>query len=104
MLINPFPNRSLRLSSSRASLTASFLEYSDTPGTCVTNDLILQYTKTSPPKSAALRDAGFAALCDCAGMWLLLARVWLCEDLWLMSIPKGMCCTLVHRFSNGTTG
>jgi len=21
------------------------------------------------------------ALCGCAGMWLLLARVWLCEDL-----------------------
>jgi len=23
----------------------------------------------------------FAALCGCAGMWLLLARVWLCDDL-----------------------
>jgi len=31
--------------------------------------------------SAALPDAGFAALCGCAGMRLLLARVWLCEDL-----------------------
>jgi len=30
----------------------------------------------------SLRDAGFAALCGCAGMWLLLCpRVWLCEDL-----------------------
>jgi len=26
-----------------------------------------------------LRDAGFAALCGCAGMRLLLARVWLCD-------------------------
>jgi len=32
------------------------------------------------PKPAALRDAGFAALCGCAGVWLLLARVWLCDD------------------------
>ena len=30
---------------------------------------------------AHLPDAGFAALCGCAGMWLLLARVRLCEDL-----------------------
>jgi len=37
----------------------------------------------SPPSlPAALRDAGFAALCGSARMWLLLARVvWLCEDL-----------------------
>jgi len=35
----------------------------------------------SPPKPAALRDAGFAALCGSAGMWLLLAHVWLCENL-----------------------
>jgi len=34
-----------------------------------------------PPKPAALRYAGFAALCGSAGMWLLLARVWLCGDL-----------------------
>jgi len=33
------------------------------------------------PKPAALRDAGCAALCGCAGIWLFLARVWLCEDL-----------------------
>ena len=37
-----------------------------------------------PPKPASLRDAWFAALCGCAGMWLLLARVWLCENLWLI--------------------
>jgi len=33
------------------------------------------------PKPASLRDAGFAALCGGAGIWLVLARVWLCEDL-----------------------
>jgi len=38
-------------------------------------------THSQPPKPAALRDAGFAALCGCAGMWVLLARVRLCEDL-----------------------
>jgi len=38
-------------------------------------------THLQPPKPAPLRDAGFAALCGGAGMWLLLARVWLCEDL-----------------------
>jgi len=30
------------------------------------------------PKPAVLRDPGY---CGCAGMWPLLARVWLCEDL-----------------------
>ena len=35
----------------------------------------------SPPRLRHLRDAGVAALCGCAGMWLLLARVWLCGDL-----------------------
>jgi len=34
-----------------------------------------------PPKPVSLRDAVFAAPCGGAGMWLLLARVWLCEDL-----------------------
>jgi len=38
-------------------------------------------THVQPPKPAALRDAGFAALCGIARIWLLLARVWLCEDL-----------------------
>jgi len=38
-------------------------------------------TRSQLPKCASLRDAGFAALCGGAGMWLLLARVWLCEDL-----------------------
>ena len=38
-------------------------------------------THSQPPAPAALRDAGFAALCDGAWVWLLLARVWLCEDL-----------------------
>ena len=33
-----------------------------------------------PPKPASLRGAGFAAFCGDAGMRLLLARVWLCED------------------------
>jgi len=35
----------------------------------------------SLPKAASLRDAGFAAPCGGAGMWLLLNRVWLCVDL-----------------------
>jgi len=38
-------------------------------------------TYLQPPTPASLRDAGFAALCGGAGMWLLLARVWLCKDL-----------------------
>jgi len=38
-------------------------------------------THSQAPKPAALRDARFAALSGGAGMWLLLARVWLCEDL-----------------------
>jgi len=39
-------------------------------------------THLQPPKPASLRDTGFAALCcGGAGMWLLLARVWLREDL-----------------------
>ena len=33
-----------------------------------------------PPKPTSLRDAAFAALCGSAGMWHLLARLWLCED------------------------
>ena len=37
-------------------------------------------THLHPPKPASLRDAGFAAPCGGDGMWLLLARVWLCED------------------------
>jgi len=32
-------------------------------------------------RPASLRDAGVAALCGgSAGMWLLLARVWLCDE------------------------
>ena len=34
-----------------------------------------------PPKSASLRDAGFAAPSGAAGMGLLPARAWPCEDL-----------------------
>jgi len=37
-------------------------------------------TYLQPPKPASLRDAGFAALCGGAGMWLLLARMWLCDE------------------------
>ena len=35
----------------------------------------------NPPSLSSLRDAGFVTPCGFAGMWLLLARVWLCEDL-----------------------
>ena len=38
-------------------------------------------THSQSPKLTALRDAGFGALCGSAGRWLLLTRVWLCEDL-----------------------
>jgi len=37
----------------------------------------------TPSKPESLRDAGLAAMCGVAGMWLLLARVWLCKDLGL---------------------
>jgi len=36
---------------------------------------------TQPPKPTSIHDAGFAASCGGAGMWLLLALVWLREDL-----------------------
>jgi len=44
---------------------------------CYTNELCMPgavTTHSKPPKPAALRGAGFAALYGCAGMWLLLAR------------------------------
>jgi len=33
----------------------------------------------------SLRDAEIPSLCGGAGMWLLLARVWLCEDFCLLA-------------------
>ena len=57
-------------------------------------------TRSQPPKPASLRDAGFAALCGGAGVWLLpCARVRLCGDLffliWLNRSSIG--CTLRLR-------
>jgi len=38
-------------------------------------------THLQPPNLVSLHDAGVAVFCGGAGMWLLLAHVWLYENL-----------------------
>ena len=49
----------------------------------------LAHKDPTAPTPALLRDAEFAAPCGGAGMWLLLARVWLCEDLTVVVLGCG---------------